>query len=32
VDAGHSVVLIEHNLDVIAEGDWVIHKAEPGAS
>jgi excinuclease ABC subunit A len=24
VDAGHSVVLIEHNLDVMAEADWII--------
>ena len=24
VDAGNSVVLVEHNLDVIAEADWVI--------
>jgi excinuclease ABC subunit A len=23
-DAGHSVVLIEHNLDVMAEADWII--------
>jgi excinuclease ABC subunit A len=24
VDAGNSVVMVEHNLDVMAEADWII--------
>ena len=24
VDAGHSVLIVEHNLDVLSQADWVL--------
>ncbi|MFZ5509664.1 MAG: excinuclease ABC subunit UvrA, partial [Pseudomonadota bacterium] len=32
VDAGNTVVLIEHNLDVIAEADWLVDLGPEGGS
>ena len=30
VDAGHTVVLVEHNLDMIAQADWIIDMGPEG--
>ena len=31
VDGGNSLIVIEHNLDVIAEADWILYLGHDGA-
>ncbi len=32
VEAGNTVVVIEHNLDVIAEADWIVDMGPEGGT
>ncbi|MEM6820293.1 MAG: excinuclease ABC subunit UvrA [Pseudomonadota bacterium] len=32
VDAGHSVFIVEHNLDIVAEADWIVDLGPEGGT